>query len=67
MKEYIITAFDYEEIIDLDPFSVEVVPELIRCRNCKHYDSFSQECRNGIDGIITPRFYCANGERKESR
>ena len=67
MKEYIITAFDSAEIITLRPFHIDEVPELIRCRNCKHYDSFSQECRDGIDGIITPGFYCANGERKEGR
>ena len=42
-------------------------PQIVRCKDCKHYDSFSQECRDGIDGIMTPDFYCANGERKEGR
>ena len=37
---------------------------VVRCKDCKYYDSFRQECRNGIDGIMTPNFYCANGERK---
>ena len=39
--------------------------ELVLCKDCKYYDSFSQECRNGIDGIMTPNFYCGNAERKE--
>ena len=45
----------------------EIVGELVRCKDCKYYDSFSQECRNGIDGIMTPNFYCGNAERKEGR
>jgi hypothetical protein len=40
------------------------LPVVVRCKDCKHYDSFSQSCRDGIDGIMTPDFYCANGERK---
>lgn len=40
---------------------------VVRCKDCKYYDSFSQECRNGIDGIMTPNFYCGNAERKEGR
>ena len=42
-------------------------PQIVRCKDCKYYDSFSQECRNGIDGIMTPNFYCGNAERKEGR
>ena len=41
--------------------------ELVRCKDCKWYDDFSQNCRNGIDGIMTPNFYCANAKRKEGR
>lgn len=42
-------------------------PEIVRCKNCKHYDSFTQQCRNGLDGIFTPEWFCADGERKEGR
>jgi len=38
---------------------------VVRCKDCKHYDSFSQECRNGLDGIFTPDWFCADGERKD--
>ena len=40
-------------------------PEIVRCKDCKYYDYFSEQCRNGIDGIMTPNFYCANGEKKD--
>ena len=42
-------------------------PEIVRCKDCKHYDSFTQQCRNGLDGIFTPEWFCADGERKEGR
>lgn len=38
---------------------------IVLCKDCKYYDSFSESCRNGIDGIMTPNFYCGNAERKE--
>lgn len=38
--------------------------ELIRCKNCKHYDEQCQQCEK-IDGIIQPDFYCADGELAE--
>ena len=39
-------------------------PQIVRCTDCKYYDSFSKECRNRTDGIMTPDFYCASGEHK---
>lgn len=67
MKELIIKIDDPgERAWDGSPKTFEI-QELIRCKDCKHYDSFSQECRNGIDGIMTPNFYCGNAERKEGR
>lgn len=47
--------------------AIEDRQPVVRCKDCKHYDSFSQECRDGIDGIMTPNFYCGNAERKEGR
>jgi len=43
----------------------EIVKKIIRCRDCKYYDSFSQECRNGLDGIFLADWFCADGERKD--
>ena len=37
--------------------------ELIRCKDCKYYDSDTQSCLNGLDGIFTPEWFCADGER----
>jgi len=62
MKEYIVRAMAQETI---DSFDAHNAPELVRCKDCKYYDYFSEQCRNGIDGIMTPNFYCANGEAKE--
>ena len=39
--------------------------ELIRCKDCKHYDSDTQSCLDGLDGIFQPDWFCADGERKE--
>ncbi len=64
MKEWII---DEDSIDHNDLLSARCANKaypLVRCKDCKHYDSFSQSCRDGIDGIMTPDFYCANGERK---
>ena len=63
MKEAII---QYNDNPDTDGNHMVISwKELVRCKDCKHYDSFSQECRNGIDGIMIPNFYCGNAERKD--
>ena len=38
---------------------------VVRCKDCQYYDSFSQECRNGLDGIFTPEFFCADGRKRD--
>lgn len=50
--------------------SVEVV-EIVRCKDCKHYDLFNNGC-NGmccihIDAfeVFYPNDYCSYGERKD--
>lgn len=42
-------------------FKDEVV---VRCIDCKHYDSITQSCNTGWDGIFLPDFFCADGERR---
>ena len=37
----------------------------IHCKDCRHYNEFTESCNDGIDGIVTPEFYCANAEPKE--
>ena len=39
--------------------------EIVRCKDCKHYDSETQSCLDGLDGIFQPDWYCADGERKD--
>ena len=38
----------------------------VHCKDCRHYDEFTESCNDGIDGIVTPEFYCANAEPKEA-
>lgn len=38
--------------------------EIVRCKDCKHYDGWMQSCLNGLDGIFTPDWFCADGERE---
>ena len=40
-------------------------PQIVRCKDCKYYDSFSQECRNGLDGIFTGEWFCADGVKRD--
>ena len=40
-------------------------PEIVRCKDCKHYDNDTQSCNNGLDGIFFPDWFCADGELKE--
>ena len=63
MKEYIVKIYTQETIDLFDAYNDHSV--LIRCKDCKHYDSFTQQCQNGLDGIFTPEWFCADGERKE--
>ena len=65
MKEIIVSYQESGDKDDRGCIMGEWVGELIRCKDCKYYDYFSEQCRNGIDGIMTPNFYCANGERKD--
>lgn len=39
-------------------------PEIIRCKDCKHYDHDTQSCNDGLDGIFLPDWFCADGERR---
>ena len=37
--------------------------EIVRCKDCEHYDEQCQQCEF-LDGIILPDYFCADGERK---
>lgn len=39
-------------------------PEIIRCKDCKHYDSETQSCNDGLEGVFLPDWFCADGERR---
>ena len=45
-------------------FSRDAMP-VVRCKDCKHYDSETQSCLDGLDGIFQPDWFCADGERKD--
>ena len=62
MKEYIVQAYSNETIKSFDEHNA---PELVRCKDCKHYDIETQSCLDGLDGIFQPDWYCADGERKD--
>ena len=57
--EAIITALKKEPTVD----AVEVV----RCKDCVHYDLFLLSCRNGyMNGTIGIEGFCSYGERKDN-
>ena len=68
MKEYIVQAIAQETI---DTFDAHNAPELIRCKDCVHWDiGYTEECNNSDsvcfhNGWCKPDWFCADGERKE--
>lgn len=68
MKEYIVQAYSQETIDSFDAYNT---PELVRCKDCVHWyfadnripSERENVCgRNGI--VVTPNWFCADGERK---
>ena len=67
MKEYIVQAIAKETI---ESFDAHNAPELIRCKDCKHWES--EDGKFGICKIChsvssSNGWFCADGERKEGR
>lgn len=59
--------FDPSEIVLCQKCADTMKGELVRvvlCKDCKHYDGFSQQCER-IDGILLPDFFCADGEKAQ--
>lgn len=63
MKEFVVPVSDEGNIAFIR--NGLKLPELVRCKDCKHYDSETQSCLDGLDGIFQPDWYCADGERKD--
>ena len=42
----------------------EQEPEIVLCKDYKHYDPDTQSCNDGLDGIFLPDWFCADGERR---
>jgi hypothetical protein len=53
VKEYIVKA---------DCAYINGIQELIRCKDCKHYDGNGTCMKNGI-ALLTEQWFCADGER----
>ena len=50
---------------EVEPENVPDLVAVVRCKECKHYDSETQSCLDGLDGIFQPDWFCADGERKD--
>jgi hypothetical protein len=44
--------------------AIEDRQPVVRCKDCKHYDPDIQICNNGVDGILLPDWFCADGGRR---
>lgn len=63
MKEYIVQAIAQETI---DSFDAHNAPELIRCKDCKHWNKEEHDCNIKVGHFTAPPdWYCADGERKD--
>ena len=46
---------------------VEKAVEVIRCKDCKHYNVYRLECHNAhMNGYIGIEGYCSYGERRDN-
>lgn len=70
MKEYIITDKDIEDIYKYEgtTYGLEHAPQLIRCKECKHYEKETKEtvswCRRFWLKGLPQEAYCFLAERK---
>lgn len=69
MKEYILTE---EDLSSMQLLLIDSFAEVIRCKECKHWNEDYRECQSpnwdtGTDGyFVTPAgFYCRWAKRKE--
>ena len=66
MKEYIVQAIAQETI---DTFDAHNAPELIRCKDCKHWCKPLIQCSkftvNGVAHCTSPEWFCADGVKKD--
>lgn len=57
---------DWDDIKDY--MAMSDIVEVVRCKDCKHYDPYDSTerfyCYYGIDGCL-PNDYCSYGERRE--
>ena len=57
----------------IDSFDSHNAPEIVRCKDCKHWDrGHTEECDNSDsvcfhNGWCDPDWFCADGERKAER
>ena len=61
MKEYIVQAITQETI---DSFDAHSAPELIRCKDCKHYKKDTCSAEAGMAFPPPDDWFCADGERR---
>lgn len=67
-REFIIKISD--EILE-EEFDEPKPPELVRCKDCIHWDKgYTEECDNSDsvcfhNGWCKPDWFCADGERKD--
>lgn len=67
--------YEYAETIHNALVLLKEQPEVVRCKDCKYYESYGKFCRydgayksnsKHLYGIMcNPDWYCADGERKE--
>ena len=68
MKEIIVA---YDENTEASPVIGDWVGELVRCKDCSHWDYRTEGCMH-LTGRIAPivktraNWYCCDGERKDT-
>lgn len=56
----------YSELYDMVSMLTSAEPEIIRCRDCKHYRKTNKECHRTYYrcAVATPDWFCAGAERR---
>ena len=55
---------EIEELEERLAIVLEGQPEIVRCKDCKHYDGNGTCMKNGI-AMLTESWFCADGERRD--
>ena len=63
MTDFIVREVHFKISDQADMTENRIVGELIRCKDCKHYDTHDHRCKQWNHGVVVAD-YCSRAEKK---